>query len=839
MGNTGETGATGSTGATGTTGATGSTGETGATGSTGLTGATGATGSTGAGGATGATGGTGATGATGPVGPTGGTVTGLTAHDDAYIMTLGQKSIAPTFYGVLVNDASVAPAAAALLTGTTHGTVQLAADGTFTYTPDSGFFGVDTFTYRASVEDLTSDATVTIYVVPVTSDSSGTKLDLLALTPEQQIATIYQTFFARGADAAGFEYWVNYYVTNPDGLSPSALYANIAGSFAISAEAIAQYPLLADPKAATDADINSFVGTVYNNVFARSPNAAESALWTAQIRAAIDADQPIGSVLVSFLSSARNSALGQDITTLLSKVAVSLEYVRQQVEHGASWTLATNGPQAVALVAPVASPPLTVLAGTANAAYLVSPSVPITPASTQPPGSGSSPPADLVPGAHDDAYVVVQGQRLAVGASTGVLTNDNVGAGLSTQLVDGPSHGTLHLAVDGSFTYDTAAGFVGIDTFTYRATANDGSASQATVRVSVAPTQAGGTLLDAGRLSAEQQIATLYLAYLGRAADAASFDAWVAQLASATALKGPSAALVDIANAFALGAEAKAHYPFLANPLSTGSPGTPATDARISDFLTGAYNSLFGRSPDAAGLAYWTDRVNATVSSGGFVGTVLVDMINGARNSATGQDITTLLSRIAVSLQYVKEQEASGMSWSLATNGPEARALVASVTDDPITLLAGTAYAAALADQAPTPTAASASAPSPDAGAVSITSANVLDDSPTWQFLHDSNRTTVVRPNTDIAHAFNPANGDRLDLTQILANASLRSDLTNIGDFVTVLGYGANDAGYGDGTKTLLSVSGPDGSAMVVLEGSGRLTVDDLLKNDSLILPPR
>ena len=41
-----------------------------------------------------------------------------------------------------------------------------------------------------------------------------------------------------------------------------------------------------------------------------------------------------------------------------------------------------------------------------------------------------------------------------------------------------------------------------------------------------------------------------------------------------------------------------------------------------------------------------------------------------------------------MSLQYVKDQEQSGASWSLAANGPEAAALVASVTDDPLTVLA-------------------------------------------------------------------------------------------------------------------------------------------------------
>lgn len=58
----------------------------------------------------------------------------------------------------------------------------------------------------------------------------------------------------------------------------------------------------------------------------------------------------------------------------------------------------------------------------------------------------------------------------------GVLANDtdeNFGDVLSAVLVDGPVHGTLHLAADGSFTYDPGVEFVSTDTFTY--TANDGS----------------------------------------------------------------------------------------------------------------------------------------------------------------------------------------------------------------------------------------------------------------------------------------------------------------------------------------------------------------------------
>jgi hypothetical protein len=58
------------------------------------------------------------------------------------------------------------------VSGPTSGALALAADGSFTYTPNAGFSGTDTFTYR--VEDgtgLTADAVVTITVSSTTSSS--------------------------------------------------------------------------------------------------------------------------------------------------------------------------------------------------------------------------------------------------------------------------------------------------------------------------------------------------------------------------------------------------------------------------------------------------------------------------------------------------------------------------------------------------------------------------------------------------------------------------------------------------------------------------------------------
>ena len=52
--------------------------------------------------------------------------------------------------------------------GPTNGTVDLAADGTFTYTPDANFFGTDSFTYEVNDGNGATDlATVTIDIEPV------------------------------------------------------------------------------------------------------------------------------------------------------------------------------------------------------------------------------------------------------------------------------------------------------------------------------------------------------------------------------------------------------------------------------------------------------------------------------------------------------------------------------------------------------------------------------------------------------------------------------------------------------------------------------------------------
>jgi hypothetical protein len=89
----------------------------------------------------------------------------------------------------------------------------------------------------------------------------------------------------------------------------------------------------------------------------------------------------------------------------------------------------------------------------------------------------------------NDAYSVTRDTTLTV-PSPGVLANDNANGagGLSAQLVGGPASGTLSLGASGSVSYTPNPGFVGSDSFTYRAVSGGGAGNVATVTISVVTT---------------------------------------------------------------------------------------------------------------------------------------------------------------------------------------------------------------------------------------------------------------------------------------------------------------------------------------------------------------
>ena len=68
---------------------------------------------------------------------------------------------------VVVPGGTIRPRMAQLVDGPGHGELTFYDDGSFVYTPAEGFYGTDSFTYKASDgADDSNEATVTIQVNP-------------------------------------------------------------------------------------------------------------------------------------------------------------------------------------------------------------------------------------------------------------------------------------------------------------------------------------------------------------------------------------------------------------------------------------------------------------------------------------------------------------------------------------------------------------------------------------------------------------------------------------------------------------------------------------------------
>lgn len=103
-------------------------------------------------------------------------------------------------------------------------------------------------------------------------------------------------------------------------------------------------------------------------------------------------------------------------------------------------------------------------------------------------GGGTVTPVNTAPIARGDSYSLDEDTILTVDRVTGLLANDSDADGgpLSVTLAAGPSHGSLTLRSDGSFTYTPDADHAGTDSFSYILADSAGSTHTATVSLSIA-----------------------------------------------------------------------------------------------------------------------------------------------------------------------------------------------------------------------------------------------------------------------------------------------------------------------------------------------------------------
>ena len=338
----------------------------------------------------------------------------------------------------------------AVLSQPANGTLDVNADGSFTYTPSSNYFGPDEFTYRLTDADgaVSGVATVRIDVAavndePVAGDDS-------AMTDEDTAVTL--DLLANASDVDG------------DALSAEILSGPSHGRLSLNEDGSFTYT--------PDANYHGPDGFTYRV----SDGSLSSAAATVSLTVTAVNDAPVSAA--DHYETNEDTALTVDAPGVLANDtdaeggALSAVLV-QGPEHGSltlnadgsfSYTPAANfhGTDGFTYRADDGS-------GTGNVATVV---IDVASVNDAPVGV-----ADAV---NTDEDVAVHGN---------VLANDTDvedGRPATAQLVAEPVRGTVTLNPDGSFTYVPGANYFGTDSFAYRAVDADGGTSMATVTIRIA-----------------------------------------------------------------------------------------------------------------------------------------------------------------------------------------------------------------------------------------------------------------------------------------------------------------------------------------------------------------
>jgi len=349
------------------------------------------------------------------------------AYDDSVTVEDGQSAT----IDVLANDVDIDGDVLSVsgFTQPGNGTLLANADGTFTYTPDAGFIGTDSFTYTACDGMADSDeATVTMTVGPPSFDlrvrlEASQTMGGSALSGPIDFV-VDPTFF------------VNVYVedlrANPTGVVGGAIDVTWADDL-----------VTVDPSLLFGGDFTLFLQGVVDNTF--------------------DIIDEAGGLTTTL-------GVGAGVESLFFAIEVTADSVGEV-------TFSADPGEGTAII----SPPNFAFAGSAAPVDWID--VEFEDATVE------IAILNHPPTAADDDYEGTEDATLLISASKGLLANDSDidGDPLSVTLISGPSYGSLNLNADGSFDYTPIADFDKTDSFTYRV--NDGTANSdvATVTIDVKP----------------------------------------------------------------------------------------------------------------------------------------------------------------------------------------------------------------------------------------------------------------------------------------------------------------------------------------------------------------
>jgi uncharacterized delta-60 repeat protein len=422
----------------------------------------------------------------------------LTAVADAYSVN-ENATLNVAAPGVLTNDlpGSSTPLTPALVGLPSHGTLTLNADGSFVYTPATGFYGTDSFTYDDTEGSLTSNvATVTIRVaapVPIAVNDSYTVAQNNVLTlaapgvlandtdaDNNPLSAVLVSQPANGtlafASSGTFTYTpaVNFYGTD------SFTYDAFNGSN-YSTPATVTIRVNAPPVAVNDAY------TVNENQTLTVPASPGLASLVMQ-------SQP-GDYIGQGQNYSYSAATGTFRVTRNFDNGVSVAYQDAGNPTG-FWYLDFAAPFDATLLPGTylnatrfgfqnSNVPGLDVAGEGRGSNTLTGQFTVKQAIYDSAGNVVS--FDVTFEQHSEGATPALLGEVKYSVPSGVLANDSDpdGEPVTAALVTGPAHGSLTLNSDGSFTYAPTQYFNGTDSFTYMA--NDGSLNSnvATVNIMV------------------------------------------------------------------------------------------------------------------------------------------------------------------------------------------------------------------------------------------------------------------------------------------------------------------------------------------------------------------
>ena len=364
----------------------------------------------------------------------------------------------PVTLAVLTNDNFAN--ADAKVTGATrgeHGSVIVNPDGTITYTPDAGYVGSDSFTYTVTSGGRTETATVTVSVgntPPVATPEA-------VITPEDTPVT--GNVLANDLDRDGDPLTVTSFEVGGQSYAPGAT-ATIPGVGAVTIGGDGGYSFI--PEA-------NWNGTVPPVTYTTTDG--NGGTNTANLTITVTP--------VEDLSAADDSAITEEDTPVSRTVATNdgttsggiLTFVKEtDPSHG---TVVMN-PDGSYTYTPNAN-----YSGPDSFTYIVTDAA-SGESKTQTVEITVNPVEDL--SAADDSAVTDEDTPV----SSTVAMNDSTtsGGALTFAKETDPSHGTVVMNLDGSYTYTPNANYNGLDSFTYTVTdPSSGESKTQTVEITVNP----------------------------------------------------------------------------------------------------------------------------------------------------------------------------------------------------------------------------------------------------------------------------------------------------------------------------------------------------------------